>query len=303
VRGPIARSGALLLALLVVVQGLAGCAEMTEGQKGATIGTATGAVAGGVIGYVAGKGKGAAIGAAAGAVLGGLVGWQIGEYRARKVREGREAAAANNYTPQQGIVAKVDKTGVTPQTLRPGQQVLLQADYTLLAPSSPVAVREVRTLLYNGQELGRLEKDVSITPGTYSTEQPVTLPADAAEGTYLVQTVIEPIATQPATAGRASSEFRVGTPAAVASRSMAPPAAEAAIPPAPAAQTLYVKVGTANLRAGAGTNFRVVATVPRGTQLAVVSVGGRDNDRWYRVRLTDGREAWVAGSAVSTDPQ
>ena len=49
---------------------VAGCANMTEGQKGTASGAGIGAAAGAVIGALAGGGKGAAIGAAAGAAVG-----------------------------------------------------------------------------------------------------------------------------------------------------------------------------------------------------------------------------------------
>lgn len=53
---------------------LAGCANMTETQKGTTKGAAIGAGAGAVVGAIAGGGKGAAIGAGVGAVGGAIAG-------------------------------------------------------------------------------------------------------------------------------------------------------------------------------------------------------------------------------------
>jgi hypothetical protein len=304
--------GGLGLSVLLLAHGLGGCAEMSEGQKGATLGTATGAATGALVGAIAGKGKGAAIGALAGAVVGGLVGWQIGEYRARKTREGPEAAAAYKYTPQQGIVAKVEKTEAAPATVRPGEQIVLHTDYTILAPSGAVKVKEVRTLLFNGQELGTVEREVDRTPGTYTTEQPLALPADAVEGTYVVQTAVRPVAVEKATPGQASSEFRVGGATAVSSssRSQAPSTPRPGEPPKPSTsaeshksnppgKSLSVTVASANLRAGPGTTFKILATATRGARLELIESGGKESDRWYKVRLSDGREAWIAASVVS----
>jgi hypothetical protein len=72
------RSGATLLCLVVLGQAVAGCATMSEVQKGATIGASTGAVLGGIAGALLDKknpGRGAALGVAAGAALGGAAGW------------------------------------------------------------------------------------------------------------------------------------------------------------------------------------------------------------------------------------
>lgn len=49
---------------------LAGCANMSEGQRGTATGAGVGAAAGAALGAIAGGGKGAAIGAAAGAAVG-----------------------------------------------------------------------------------------------------------------------------------------------------------------------------------------------------------------------------------------
>ena len=67
-------------------------------------------------------------------------------------------------------------------------------------------------------------------------------------------------------------------------------------------QTVYVKLSTANLREGAGTTFKIIGSAARGSRLAVLGEGGSANDRWFRVKLDDGREAWIASSVVSIDP-
>lgn len=58
------------LCALITASLLAGCANMTETQRGTTTGAGIGAAAGAALGAIAGGGKGAAIGAAAGAAVG-----------------------------------------------------------------------------------------------------------------------------------------------------------------------------------------------------------------------------------------
>jgi Bacterial SH3 domain/YMGG-like Gly-zipper len=309
------RALATVLCLVLAVQGLAGCAETTQGQgKGvtATVGAATGAAAGAIVGLVAGGKKGAAIGAAAGAVIGGLVGWQVGQYQARQVRDGATAAKDNKYTPAQGVVAKIDRSTATPQQLRPGDEITLQASYTVLAPPerAQVKVKETRTIFFNGQELGRLERESEVAAGSYATEQALAVPPDAAEGRYLVQTVVEPVAVEKPTIARANSDFVVGITASAAGVRATPARgtpqtggpSTSALPRSVLPQTVYVKLSTANLREGAGTTFKIIGSAARGARLAVLGEGGSANDRWFRVKLDDGREAWIASSVVSIDP-
>jgi hypothetical protein len=188
--------GIYALCVVMISQALAGCAGMTEQQKGTATGAGIGAVVGGIAGgLIGGDWKGAAIGAATGAVVGGLVGWGIGEYRARKVKEGQQAAMEKGWTPQQGVVAKIDGSEAKPIQLKPGDQIVLQTQYTVLAPpeQGEVNVKEVRTIFFNNKALHRFEQTSKLSSGTYLTEQPLTLPTDAATGKYTVTTLVEPV--------------------------------------------------------------------------------------------------------------
>jgi hypothetical protein len=156
--------------------------------------------------------KGAVIGTLTGALIGGFVGWQVGEYRAKKIKSGEAAAAAHAYSPQQGVVTKIDKTAAAPQQLKPGDQIVLRTTYTVLAPPErgQVKVKEVRTILFNNQELGRVEKDTTRAAGTYATQHPMTLPKDAAEGRYTVKTMVQALDAEKAAADQATTTFVVG---------------------------------------------------------------------------------------------
>jgi len=73
-------------------------------------------------------------------------------------------------------------------------------------------------------------------------------------------------------------------------------------PPRPApvepARALFIKAAMANLRDGAGTNAKILAVLRGGTRVEVLE----ERNRWYRVRLADGREGWVAESVTSATP-
>jgi hypothetical protein len=108
---------------------------------------------------------------------------------------------------------KVERGSAEPSALRPGAEVTLGVTYTVLAPrdTTRLQVREVRTVRYGNQDLRRLEKDVTVSTGTYSSEHRLTVPADAAEGPYSVTTLVEVLSATIAR-GEVSSGFSVIAP-------------------------------------------------------------------------------------------
>jgi plastocyanin len=109
------------------------------------------------------------------------------------VRDSREAAAAHRYSDQQGLVLKMESGNATPPEVKAGEPVFLEAHYTVLAPppASQIRVKEVWTVSLNGDELGKLEKDAGLGPGTWASQQRLVLPEDAVAGSYVVTTRIE----------------------------------------------------------------------------------------------------------------
>jgi outer membrane protein OmpA-like peptidoglycan-associated protein len=79
--------------VLTVILALAGCANMTETQKGTAKGAGVGAGVGAVVGAMAGGGRGAAIGAAVGGAAGG-VGGNIWSRRMQEQKAKMEEATA-----------------------------------------------------------------------------------------------------------------------------------------------------------------------------------------------------------------
>jgi outer membrane biosynthesis protein TonB len=88
-------------------------------------------------------------------------------------------------------------------------------------------------------------------------------------------------------------------PAVAQQPAPAPPPAPAPAPQeaqkSEAPQTLTISVGRANMREKPDTKSKIVQVLTKGTKVTVVSKG----DQWFRVKLTDGTEGWVAESVVS----
>ena len=305
-RSTVTRLRTALLCLLAAAQALAGCAEMSHEQTGAATGAGIGAAVGAVAGGLTDKknpGQGALIGATAGALVGGAAGWAVGAYRVKQLKPREEVAAANNYTPQQGVVTKIDRTAATPQQLKPGDQLTVLSQYTVLGPpqNHQIRVREARTVFFNDQPLTELPaRELVLVQGTNEIQSSITLPPDAADGNYRVMTTVEPLAVPNAQKNQASTAFVVSAAArpAATPASIRPDASRASATPS----IVYVRNQTANLREGAGVSYRVLGTAPKGAQLPVVGEAGPEQNKWYKVKLADGREAWVASSAVGPNP-
>src|SRR5207249_2293900 len=144
--------------------------------------------------------------------------WMIGAYSARQTRNVQQAALLHNYQAGQGVVAKIDLTEAAPNQLKPGDQIVLQTEYTVLTPpqQGQVTVKEVRTVYFNSQQLHQFEKTSQLSSGTYVTEQPLILPKDAPPGRYTVTTLIQPVAVDKSSNDQADTAFLVRTGAAPA---------------------------------------------------------------------------------------
>ncbi|MGH7331591.1 MAG: SH3 domain-containing protein [Candidatus Rokuibacteriota bacterium] len=65
-----------------------------------------------------------------------------------------------------------------------------------------------------------------------------------------------------------------------------------------ATSVLYVSVQRANFRQAPDVKARILAVLTKGTKLTVLDKSAQ----WYRVRLDDGKEGWVAESVTSPKP-
>ena len=69
--------------------------------------------------------------------------------------------------------------------------------------------------------------------------------------------------------------------------------------PAPVLQVAEVVWSAVNLREGPGTNYKVSGSARKGNSVSVLE----DKGQWLRVRLEDGKEAWVFKAATSLAPK
>jgi Glycine zipper len=202
-----------ILAVVIVVGGLAGCQTTQTGQSpgdvasetvrqhpGTVIGAGAGAAGGAVVGGLAGGTKGAVIGG----LLGGLAGGVIGNYIERRDDTATQVATAPApgtppvvaapppiYRPEEGPGVRMDRVLMTPAVVRPGGTVNLGATYTVLTPAEQwLTVRETREVRYQGELVANPTTQVSRTNGTYTTSLPITLPSTAATGPYEVTTTV-----------------------------------------------------------------------------------------------------------------
>lgn len=122
----------------------------------------------------------------AGALVGALAGGLIGNYLDRRDRTAQQTNQAYNYAPDQGTRLELAGVAVEPSTVAPGGRVSLNVTYAIMAASdqTQVAVTETRVLTYNGAKVAELSSPVTRTPGTYTSQVPVDLRADAAKGRY-----------------------------------------------------------------------------------------------------------------------
>jgi len=176
--------GAMLAAavMLVVLPACHWAREHPKTATGAGVGAAGGAIAGGLI---SGKRKGMVWGGLIGALAGGL----LGAYADHKDKAADETLADTNYDPQSGVQLMVKSVSAEPQSVSPGQKVDLKMTYAVLAPQSEqeVEVTETRLVTLDGEKMADPSVQRYRTSGTWSSTQPVTLPADAPSGTYQVE--------------------------------------------------------------------------------------------------------------------
>ena len=127
--------------VVLLVVSLAGCATDSgyydparSAGAGALGGAATGAALGAIIGAATGNAAtGAWVGAASGALIGGVGAALYASHRNSEMRSGEAAAQERGYQGQ-GNVVSVDNVTASPSMARPGQQIMLSADYTILTP-------------------------------------------------------------------------------------------------------------------------------------------------------------------------
>ncbi len=187
----------ILAAAVILIMGaaLAGCATngyydpARSAGAGALGGAATGAAMGAIIGAATGSpATGAWVGAASGAVIGGVGGYLYAEHRNSQARSAAAAAQAYNYTPAQGTVLSIDRVDAYPGRVRPGQEVNLAMNYTILTPGNqPVSATLYREVRVGSNLVGQpYQTQVTNYNGSYADQVAYRMPGNATPGTYTV---------------------------------------------------------------------------------------------------------------------
>jgi uncharacterized protein YgiM (DUF1202 family) len=112
-----------------------------------------------------------------------------------------------------------------------------------------------------------------------------------------------PTIVQPSAPARPEPSSAPPLPPAVtqAPPGSAPPTPPSREPPSterPITSVVFVGVQRANFRQSPDVKARILAVLTKGTKLTVLE----KRAQWYRVRLDDGKEGWVAESVTSTKP-
>jgi len=181
-------TAAILVVILTVTVGVSGCETIRENPKtatGAGVGTAGGAVVGGVVGR-------SATGVVVGGLLGALAGGAIGYYLDHQDRTREQAASATDYSSSHGDLVRVERVDISPQRARPGGTVNLGATYTVLTPDAgrQVTVRETREVRHDGLLVANPTTQATRANGTFTSTLPITLPPSARPGLYEVTTTV-----------------------------------------------------------------------------------------------------------------
>ena len=182
------RGVALPLCLLLVAGGTFGCAAIEEQVKahpetaiGAGIGTAAGMLTGGLI-------FGNAAGTLLGGLVGGLTGGVIGNVVEARSSDRSATSQRYHYSPAQGTMLKIEAVEAHPTQVRAGETINLNMRFAVLAQNAQqtVQVSERRQIFLNSSVVGDSTLQVQRMGGTWTSSQPLTLPTNAASGSYRV---------------------------------------------------------------------------------------------------------------------
>ena len=179
---------ALLLCLFLVAGGTLGCTAIEEQVKahpetaiGAGIGTAAGMLTGGLI-------FGSAAGTMLGGLVGGLTGGVIGNVIEARSQDRAVTSQRYNYSPAQGTIIRIEAVEAHPAQIHPGDTINLNMRFAVLARNAQqtIQVSERRQVFLNSSVVGDSTLQVQRMGGTWTSSQPLTLPANTASGSYRV---------------------------------------------------------------------------------------------------------------------
>ena len=179
---------ALLLCLFLVTGGTLGCAAIEEQVKahpetsiGVGVGTAAGMLTGGLI-------FGNAAGTLLGGLIGGLTGGVIGNVVEARAQDRSVTAERYHYTSAQGTMLRIEAVEAHPAQIHSGDTINLNMRFAVLARNAQQAIQvsERRQIFLNSSVVGDSTLQVQRMGGTWTSSQPLTLPSNAASGSYRV---------------------------------------------------------------------------------------------------------------------
>jgi hypothetical protein len=175
------------MSAMVVFSGCQTTGETNEQVVGAGVGAALGCGVGLLVG-------GRAENCLAGAAAGGLLGWgvvKLNQYEARQVRSASADRRVYGLTQQvDSTQVKIRKGTSTPKRVRPGQDVDIATDYSVMLPPGDQSanVKESWVLKKDGKVLANLPPQTNRrTAGGWAASAVIPIPSDAAPGTYVVE--------------------------------------------------------------------------------------------------------------------
>ncbi|MGH7799747.1 MAG: SH3 domain-containing protein [Thermodesulfobacteriota bacterium] len=274
------------------------------------VGALLGGILGALTGALIGKGAkeaaiGGAIGGAAGAAIGAGACFIIASEN-KEIADYQTTKKQTNYQPSQGDMIKITEFSLSPDAVRPGEEVTFSCQYRVMTPNPNVdiAVTETRTVkIYDRasglyKELGHSRDQITMRPGTRRSDGAITVYASTPEGQYVIALAVglngnRVESEQPLTIAKQAASVPYQEPKgrkeAISSESLSPTGK--------IKQYFVVTANTANLRSGPGTNFQVVNQLRKGERYPILEAiqNPGESHSWYRIRLDDGRESWVNG--------
>jgi len=334
----------LTASILLIGFGLSGCAtvpgtgETTWSSPAACItaytagGAILGAAAGLGIGLLTGRKDAAATGAIIGGISGGTMAFayawgkcfaSFSKVKSEQVTGYAQTAKEENYSPQQGVKAKIKDYAIDPSAVAPGGTLNFHANYYVMAPpdKKDLTVTETRILkVYNPQkkqfeEMNGVPETVVISPGTRGADGEVPVPSNAQEGKFMIAFKIEcegksdvvempfMITKDQNILNKASQDSldrqareKKETPVQLVSAKDIPTGAKS-VQDQP--EKLVTVIATrANVRENPSTKAKIVKSISKDEKYPWSETKTAEKRKWYRIDLDDGKNGWVAREVV-----
>jgi hypothetical protein len=168
---------------------LTGCATMEQSAGLATLGCAGIGILTGVLTKNAGAGAGAGAGCLA------LAGIAIYNYHSSQTRTVAEDQKLYGYTPSVNTTeVKIRNVTALPETVRPGENLKVNLDYSVIAPkgANNVHVQETMVLKRDGKVVSQLsDRTIPRELGGSNTEAEFKIPAKLPPGTYVIEQKVQ----------------------------------------------------------------------------------------------------------------